>query len=511
MEAREVAEREEYQKLAEDLNRRWQERKDEDRHTHPSFLVRDLLEDASREMEGFGVEGILDEEKGVDLQYVNMGDSYTPTIVFDHREEKFKVSTWADEVERLERIREQEASSVAPPVFYGARGENNDAFWESQRLNIECAQKLSRALAEDFSNCHLDMDAVFDDVKEYGAERFSIVLANTMRLREGDGRFSSENRRWGKDVVLPESVLIHHTEITSHSVLVDGIISAVRKLEEFRQPRSIPEIQEEQFQTRSQADETEPERRQISIGDDAYFDDLKWRLEEISEVKRLKTGKHESRYFVVGGPEDSEIRPASRYCTVDLLEKKLRSDPRNDHLTALADHLPGLPGHNPTREIESLEVGQRVIFRLDDGKTKLTGEVVDMDEESVTLRCGKMTVPVLKGRGTFTEAPKADRTHTKEYAKQQAQKHAGEQGNVFTARGEDATYKGAIVEITPNYAIQKVGEDAILHRLKDLEANKDMISEGAEVSIVKGAKGAATVELWNRERGKHEERDLLAR
>jgi antirestriction protein ArdC len=145
------------------------------------------------------------------------------------------------------------------------------------------------------------------------------------------------------------------------------------------------------------------------------------------------------------------------------------------------------------------EVGQRVTFQPNDGKSKLTGKVLEMDENSVTLQCGRTTIPALRDKGVFTEALEPEATHTKEYAREQAQKHVGERGNVFTAKGEDAVYKGAVVELTPTYAIQKVGEDAIVHRLKDLESCKEMIREGAEVSITKGVKGAVTAEPWNRE------------
>jgi antirestriction protein ArdC len=149
------------------------------------------------------------------------------------------------------------------------------------------------------------------------------------------------------------------------------------------------------------------------------------------------------------------------------------------------------------------EIGQRVTFQPHDGKAKLTGKVLEMDETSVTLQCGRTTIPALREKGTFTEAPELDRTNTKDFAKEQAQKHVGEQGSVFTAKGEDALYKGVIVELTSAYAIQKVGDDAILHRLKDLESCKEMIREGAEVSIAKGAKGAVTAEPWNREQEEH--------
>jgi antirestriction protein ArdC len=152
------------------------------------------------------------------------------------------------------------------------------------------------------------------------------------------------------------------------------------------------------------------------------------------------------------------------------------------------------------------EIGQRVTFQPHDGKATLTGKVVEKDENTVTMQCGRMTVPALREKGSFVEAPEAEKTATKEYAKEQAQKHVGEQGGVYTAKGEDAIYRGPIVELTPTYAIQKVGEDAILHRLKDLEkADAALIQPGQEISIMKAGKGEVTVEPLNKEQEQSQE------
>jgi hypothetical protein len=287
------------------------------------------------------------------------------------------------EDEQLRQREERNTEAQIPPIFYGSRKENKEAFWESHKQNVECAQALERALGEHFRNNRLDMEAVLDDMKEYGPERVSIVLANTMTLREGDGRFSSQNREWGQNVVLPESVqeYRHHLVIASHSVLVDAAIKQVRELER---------------------------------------------------------EKHD----------------------------------------------------------EGIEIGQRVTFNPHDGKTKLTGTVQEINESEVILQCGRATIPALREKGTFTKAPETDRTTTKEYAKEQAQKHAGENGNVYTARGKDVYYEGTIVELTPSYAIQKVEGNAILHRIKDLGKDQSLISVGQDVFIAKDAKGTVTVEPW---------------
>jgi antirestriction protein ArdC len=157
------------------------------------------------------------------------------------------------------------------------------------------------------------------------------------------------------------------------------------------------------------------------------------------------------------------------------------------------------------------EVGQRVTFQPHDGKTKLTGTVKEVNEAEIILQCGRAAIPALREKGTFTEAQETDRATTKEYAKEQAQKHVGEQGNVFTAKGEDAIYKGIVVELTPTYAIQKVGEDAILHRLKDLGKDQSLISVGQDVSITKGGKGEVLVESNIKDQEQEQSREGLSR
>jgi hypothetical protein len=74
---------------------------------HISHLAADFLDKASKELEGFGIEGELDEDRGLDFQYVNMGDMYALTILFDGKENKFTVSTWADMIEKQEREYEE--------------------------------------------------------------------------------------------------------------------------------------------------------------------------------------------------------------------------------------------------------------------------------------------------------------------------------------------------------------------------------------------------------------------
>ena len=156
------------------------------------------------------------------------------------------------------------------------------------------------------------------------------------------------------------------------------------------------------------------------------------------------------------------------------------------------------------REIEVAEpaMGQRVTFHPNEGKNTLTGTVIELNKEAVTLQCGRMTVSAFRDKGTFSAVPELDVTATKEHAKEQAHKHLGEKGNVFFALGENASYKGEIVELTSNFALQKVNENVVLHRLKDLTPNENqsLIREGQNLDISKDIKGEVTIKAWGKER-----------
>jgi hypothetical protein len=62
------------------------------------------------ELEGYGVEAIegryIDHyHHNIQAAYVNMGDTYTPTILFDNERRMFRVTNWGDWVEQNQRRR----------------------------------------------------------------------------------------------------------------------------------------------------------------------------------------------------------------------------------------------------------------------------------------------------------------------------------------------------------------------------------------------------------------------
>lgn len=59
-------------------------------------------------MEGYGIEAIKDNQSSryysdTGLMYVNMGDTYTPTVIYDTRKSQWIVASWGNIVERSEK------------------------------------------------------------------------------------------------------------------------------------------------------------------------------------------------------------------------------------------------------------------------------------------------------------------------------------------------------------------------------------------------------------------------
>jgi hypothetical protein len=344
-------------------------------------------------------------------------------------------------------------------------------------------------------------------MEEYDGERISVILANTLRLREGDGRFSAPNKEWAQNIDLPISALSRHSNefVESHSVKVDALVSAFREREremEISKSHEAPISQEaeiiEQAEV-SRAQELGP------VGPNmAEVQAAEMKASVIQGLDKSADGNTQIEGQDVGYAEESYVAATNE---VKYEAQRARTE----------------DGEQRTREAEKREesitprIGQRVTFQPHNAKTKLTGKVVDMDDETVTLQSGRAVIPTIRDGGVFTEAREPEQSHTKEYAREQAQKHVGEQGKVFLAKGGGETYKGVIVEKTPTFAIQKVNaETAILHRLKDLEMqakdgqgvpmreNEDfhLIQEGKEVSITRESleKGGVTIAPWDREK-----------
>jgi hypothetical protein len=101
---------------------------------------------------------------------------------------------------------------------------------DSNRMNQVCAKAIDQAVKEsNYELYHYDLNTAAQKViAEYGAERMAWVLAATLQNMDYDGRFSRDNKDWGKAFPIPKERSVYYT-INTHPAILDGFINAARK------------------------------------------------------------------------------------------------------------------------------------------------------------------------------------------------------------------------------------------------------------------------------------------
>ena len=119
----------------------------------------------------------------------------------------------------------------------------------SNNVNRQCKESIEAAVREHFDGMYLSHDAAKGVIETYGMERVSMVLSNTVRLQDWDGRYSRRNKEWAKTIPNdnPETVRCGYA-LNSHPAVLDGFIDLVR---------------EEQQRSRTQREKLEPSRPSV--------------------------------------------------------------------------------------------------------------------------------------------------------------------------------------------------------------------------------------------------------
>ena len=131
------------------------------------------------------------------------------------------------------------------PFSYAQEHDEVDLYRTSYRMNSECKQAIHEAIADNYDGMHLGDGAVDQVVRQYGMERVGYILANTLRYKNYDGRFSHSNKEWAEQVGTPENnvrIIKFRADwvVTSHSAVLDGFVTMYRekleKQKELEQP-----------------------------------------------------------------------------------------------------------------------------------------------------------------------------------------------------------------------------------------------------------------------------------
>lgn len=156
--------------------------------------------------------------------------------------------TFMEQVEEANRVQQEPEQKEYLPVYRysaGAAQEHGEleAYRSSMKENIACKSAIEMAIRENFDGMHLSHDAATPVLEQFGAERVSFVLANTVRELEYDGRFSRDNKRWAQTIPIYMD-RGQNTEflVTSHPAVLDGFIGLAREEIREKERQAFPAV-----------------------------------------------------------------------------------------------------------------------------------------------------------------------------------------------------------------------------------------------------------------------------
>ncbi|WP_300810598.1 DUF3849 domain-containing protein [uncultured Acetatifactor sp.] len=131
---------------------------------------------------------------------------------------------------------------------------------------VSCKDAIDQAIAENFDGYRLPKGTAEGVINEYGIERVSYVLANTVMHRRQEDRISPENKEWAKSIEPYAMYESRDIVASSHPAVLNGFINQARRYIEHEKELAA-QAEEEQAQ--------EPEQNDIS---DIFEGELDWHI-----------------------------------------------------------------------------------------------------------------------------------------------------------------------------------------------------------------------------------------
>ncbi len=118
---------------------------------------------------------------------------------------------------------------------------------EATMISRNCRLDIEKGISTHFDGMHLNTDFIANLYALYGEERMNYVLANTVQMSDGDGRYSPGNKAWAKEININNAESDRRAfYVNSHPAVLDGFITAYRKhVKEFKEQLDKEENKEQ--------------------------------------------------------------------------------------------------------------------------------------------------------------------------------------------------------------------------------------------------------------------------
>ena len=231
-----------------------------------------LLEQTPAEILNHAYEYTVREDIILTLEYHDVDDDQSRVLLaqenllgelfdaFEHRETNYMdvvSGTVYDLANTLLSEEEREKNKLRNlPIYYhsGEYARENgelDKYRESRAANIGCRDAIQEAIKNHYHDNRLDPAAVSEVMDKYNFHRVLYVLANTVRQKDWDGRFSQSNKYWAATMYIPEDRDSFNGDrntafcVEAHPTLVNGYIDMARDQFVLTQPLTGKDIQAE--------------------------------------------------------------------------------------------------------------------------------------------------------------------------------------------------------------------------------------------------------------------------
>ena len=185
-------------------------------------------------------------------------DSFGFTELPEFIHERLRLQEVSNTQDVRETVEEKGEQKEYLPVYqqtlqYAMEHGAADDYLDSRKLNIDCKKAIEETIREHFDGMRLSLEDSGGVLEQFGMERVSYVLANTLRHLSEDGRFSRDNRVWADGIEVTEN--IHRGMdmnldylVNSHPAVLDGYIHLVRgeiRMLDVEKKMGIPHVTEQ--------------------------------------------------------------------------------------------------------------------------------------------------------------------------------------------------------------------------------------------------------------------------
>lgn len=91
------------------------------------------------------------------------------------------------------------------PAEHARENGELELYRASNKASAACKEAIEKAISEHYCDNVLHREAIAQVAEQFGHERILYVLAITIRQKDWDGRFSTDNKQWAKTVPVSEN------------------------------------------------------------------------------------------------------------------------------------------------------------------------------------------------------------------------------------------------------------------------------------------------------------------